>query len=137
MSTLLPMLFTGTWCNQGVSPLFHYLDDYIMVAAPDPATIVTFLGIQIDAGKAKLRLSQEKLQRFCDLLEEWGDRKGDILKGLESLIGQLNHTCKVFRAGHSFLCCMIDLLHVVHCPPLSKSPTPPSSHASLPRTHLF
>ena len=122
--------------QSGVSPLFHYLDDYIMVATPDPqlcqmwldtlecarlgvsiashktegpATTVTFLGIQIDAGKGKLRLSQEKLQCFCDLLEEWGYRKGYIRKGLETLIGQLNHTCKDFRVGRSFLCRMIDL----------------------------
>ena len=97
-----------------------------------PATIV------IDAGKGKLRFSQEKLQRFCDLLEEWGDRKGYIRKELESLIGQLNHTCKVFRGGRSFLCHMIDFLHVAHHPPLSRSPTTPHpSRTSLPRTHLF
>ena len=30
-------------------------------------------------------------------------------KDLESLVGQLNHACKVVRAGQSFLRCMIDL----------------------------
>ena len=35
-STLLPMLFTGTLAQSGVSPLFHYLEGYIMVATSDP-----------------------------------------------------------------------------------------------------
>ena len=174
----------------GISFLFHYLDDYIMVAPPDsqlcqswldilldecsqlgvpiashktegPATVVTFLGIQFDTCKGELRLPLEKLQRLRDLLEEWRDRKGCTRRELESLIGQLNHACKLVRAGRSFLRRMIDLLHAVHRPPSSRTPirlnqgfradlawwreflvqwngvsflTPP---ASLPRTHLF
>ena len=44
----------------------------------------------------------------------------------------------MFRAGRSFLCHMIDCLHVVHRPPLSRSPTTPlPSCTSLPRIHLF
>ena len=126
-----------------------------------PATLVTFLGIQIDTCKGELRLPLEKLQRLRDLLEEWRDQKGCTRRELESLIGQLNHACKVVRAGQSFLRRMIDLLHAVHRPPSSRTPirlsqgfradlawwreflvqwngvsflTPP---ASLPRTHLF
>ena len=136
----------------GISFLFHYLDDYIMVAPPDsqlcqswldilldecsqlgvpiashktegPATVVTFLGIQIDTCKGELRLPLEKLQRLRDLLEEWRDRKGCTRRELETLIGQLNHACKVVRAGRSFLRRMIDLLHAVHRPPSSRTPS--------------
>ena len=137
--------------KSGISSLFHYLDDYIMVAPPHshlcqtwldmlmkecarigvpiashktegPATIVTFLGIEIDTGKGEVRLPQDKLQRLRDLLNEWGDRKGCTRKELESLIGLLNHACEVVRAGRSFLRRMIDLLHAVHRPPSSKTP---------------
>ena len=136
----------------GISFLFHYLDDYIMVAPPDsqlcqswleilldecsqlgvpiashktegPATVVTFLGIQIDTCKGELRLPLEKLERLRDLLEEWRDRKGCTRRELESLIGQLNHACKVVRAGRSFLRRMIDLLHAVHVLPLVEPPS--------------
>ena len=45
------------------------------------------------------------------MLQQWGDRKVCTRRDLESLIGMLNHACKVVRAGRSFLRRMIDLLH--------------------------
>ncbi len=135
----------------GIEVLFHYLDDYIMVAPPNsclcqvwlgtlmqecarlgvpiaahktegPATVVSFLGITIDTAKGELRLPEDKLSRLRDLLEEWKSRKCCTRKELESLIGLLNHACKVIRAGRSFLRRMIDLLHSVHRPPASRIP---------------
>ena len=79
-----------------------------------PATVVTFLGILIDTGRGELRLPHNKLQRLKGRLDEWGDRKGCTRKELESLIGLLNHACKVVRPGRSFLRRMIDPLHAVH-----------------------
>ena len=108
----------------GIAFLFHYIDDYItphpqipnsinhgwiypagwVCSARNvivshkteaPATVVTFLGIQIDTCKGELRLPLEKLQRLRDLLEEWKDRKGSTRRELESLIGQLNHAAKL------------------------------------------
>ena len=43
-------------------------------------------------------------------LQEWGDRKVCTRKELESLVGLLNHACKVVHPGRSFLRRMIDLL---------------------------
>ncbi len=88
----------------GVEVLFHYLDDFIMVAPPEshlchawlqilmqecaqlgvpiaahktegPSTVVVFLGITIDTAKGELRLPEDKLSRLQDLLEEWKSRK--------------------------------------------------------------
>ena len=59
----------------------------------------------------ELRLPEEKLLHLKAHLEEWGDRKACQLKKLESLVGLLNHACKVVRSGRSFLRRMIDLLH--------------------------
>ena len=77
-----------------------------------PSARLTFLGIEIDTLKGELRLPEEKLHRLQLLLSEWGDRKTCTRKDLESLIGHLNHACKVVRSGRSFLRRMIDLLHM-------------------------
>ena len=75
-----------------------------------PATRITFLGIMIDTTAGQLSLPPEKLARVQSLLTDWGDRKSCSKKELESLIGTLNHACKVIRPGRSFLRRMIDLL---------------------------
>ena len=128
--------------QRGVQNVFHYLDDFIVVGPPDstecadairvmdqsctflgvpiaehkrdgPTTCLTFLGIEIDTVASQLRLPSEKLHRLQSLLVEWGDRKACSRRELESLIGLLNHACKVVRSGRSFLRRMIDLLQGV------------------------
>ncbi len=49
-------------------------------------------------------------------------KRSCIRKDLESLIGHLNHACKVVRPGRSFPRRMIDLLHAIHHPPHSQIP---------------
>ncbi len=100
----------------GIEVLFHYLDDFIMVAPPNshlcrawlqiltrecdrlgvpiaahktegPSTVVSFLGITIDTAKGELRLPEDKLSRLRDLLEEWRSKKCCTRKELESLKG--------------------------------------------------
>ena len=124
----------------GIPYVYHYLDDFAVLGAPDsdecfqaveklhqtcselgipiaahksegPATHITFLGIVIDTLAGELRLPAEKLDHIRRLLAGWGDRKSCTRKELESLIGNLNHACKVIRPGRSFLRWMIDLLH--------------------------
>ena len=124
----------------GIRFVLHYLDDYIIVAPPDsdecsravgvlehtctklgvpmaaekkegPTTALVFLGILLDTVAGELRLPEDKLQRLRDLLEQWGTKKVCRRKELESLIGLLNHACKVVRPGRSFLRRLIDLLH--------------------------
>ncbi len=138
----------------GVQGLYHYLDDYILVGPPrspvckrhlqilldecarlgipianhkteGPATEVTFLGIVMDSVREELRLPQDKLTRLTALLAEWQAWRTCTRKELESLIGILNHACKVVRQGRSFLRRMIDLLQVVHRPP----PPPPTAES--------
>ena len=128
--------------RRSVQHVFHYLDDFIVVAAPaspdcaialdilnkscadlglpiaehkraGPTTCLVFLGIEVDTMASQLRLPTDKLQRLKALLADWGDKKTCSRKELESLIGLLNHACKVVRAGRSFLRRMIDLLYSV------------------------
>ena len=137
--------------QSGVQFIRHYLDDFIIVGPPDapqcqewlailehecrklgvpiaahkrdgPTTRLVYLGIEIDTVMSQLRLPREKLQHLQSLLQDWGDRKACSRKELESLVGLLNHACKVIRPGRSFIRRMFDLLHAVHRPPSSKTP---------------
>ncbi len=134
----------------GIPFIRHYLDDFIIVAPPTssqcqeslsildhecqalgvpiadhkrdgPTTCLTYLEIEVDTEMGQLRLPDDKLRRVKSLLREWGARCACTRKELESLIGLLNHACKVVRSGRSFLRCMIDL-HLVHRPPNSPLP---------------
>ena len=64
----------------------------------------------MDSQAGILRLPADKLQRLTSVLQEWVDRKVCTRRELESLIGLLNHACKVVRPGRTFLRRMIDLL---------------------------
>ena len=132
--------------QRGAPHVLHYLDDFIIVGPPHssqcqesvavldlvcselgvpiadhkrdgPTTCLVFLGIEIDTSAEQLRLPREKLQRLQSLLSQWGDRRACSRRELESLVGLLNHACKVVRSGRSFLRRMIDLLHCAHHPP--------------------
>ena len=131
--------------DRGVRHIYHYLDDFIVIGPPrssvcaealdilnrtcaelgvpiaehkrdGPTTCLTYLGIEVDTAASQLRLPQGKLQRLQTLLSEWGDRKVCERRQLESLIGTLNHACKVVRCGRSFLRRMLDLLHRAPAP---------------------
>ena len=135
----------------GVRFAFHYLDDFLVVGPPaspecaqalavlngtcaglgipiaehkreGPTTCLTFLGIEVDTVSGQLRLPAAKLDRLKSLLQEWGDRKACQRRDLESLIGVLNHACKVVRCGRTFLRRMLDLLHGVPMHPLRPHP---------------
>ena len=126
--------------REGIQHILHYLDDFILVTPPDspegdqavatlnrlcatlgvplaehkrdgPTTCLVFLGIEIDTVAMVLRLPNDKLQRLKEHLQNWGDREFCARKELQSLIGLLNHACKVVRSGRAFLRRMIDTLH--------------------------
>ena len=123
----------------GVEVVLHYLDDFLLVGRPalaecgtnldtllgvferlripvamdkleGPATLITFLGIELDTGCMTLRLPQEKITELRSLLEEWQTKKVCLTKDLQSLVGKLQHACKVVRPGRTFLRRMFDLL---------------------------
>jgi len=129
----------------GVPHLIHYLDDFLLLAAPSteegarvlalalhvfamlgvpvsahktegPATCVTFLGILIDTKAFELRLPMEKVKRLRDLLVSWITRKSCTRKELESLLGHLSHAAVVIRPGRTFLRQLFGLLHHAKAP---------------------
>lgn len=126
---------------EGVDCIYHYLDDFAVVGGPDsdacaqylhtliktcndlgvplapekqegPTTVITFLGIVIDTIKGELRLPKDKLDRLITSVSEWGRRRTCTRKELESLIGVIQHACKVIPAGRAFLRRAISLLSI-------------------------
>ena len=116
----------------------HYLDDFLFLGAPASgeceaalqsaltlcaelgvpiseekleglATSISFLGIVLDSDLMQLRLPEEKLQRLLGTVREWRSRKTCTKRELLSLIGQLQHACRVVRSGRTFLHRMINL----------------------------
>ena len=128
-------------CQQGVSTVFHYLDDFLIVGNPytkdctvqlsvlrevfehlgipvamekldGPATVLSFLGIEIDTKEMILRLPMTKLVELQDLLTSWLGKKSCLKCELQSLAGKLQHACKVVRPGRTFLRRVFELLSV-------------------------
>ena len=123
----------------GVGTVFHYLDDFLIVAPPmshqcgedldrllgvfshlcvpvatekleGPATSLTFLGIELDTERMVLRLPQDKLLELQALLTRWHSWRYCRVRDLRSLAGKLQHASKVVRPGRTFLHRMFALL---------------------------
>ena len=58
-------------------------------------------------------VKEAKLSRLKGMISTWKGRKSCRKRDLLSLIGQLQHACRVVRAGWTFLRRMIDLSTVV------------------------
>ncbi len=117
--------------NECAGWIRHYIDDFIVVGSKGtnecqstmavfkesckrlgmplddskeegPCEVLTFLGIEIDSIKGELRLPQDKVSELRELLAKWGSKKHCRRRELESLVGSLNHACKVVRPGRAF-----------------------------------
>ena len=126
----------------GVENLFHYLDDFVLVSEPSahagqqqlctlrrvfdtlglpvaeeklegPGTVVTFLGIEVDTVALELRLPERKVNELKVLVKEWLGRHSCRKKELQSLVGRLQHACRVVKPGRTFLRRIIELLTAV------------------------
>ena len=122
--------------EQGVSALWHYLDDYITCGVAgsneyaanlsvlkrlctfleislaedkveDPAKCLVFLVIEIDTVKGEVRLPGPKLEMLV---------KRCTRRDLLSIAGKLQHAATVVRSGHSFVRHFLDLSTVVAKP---------------------
>lgn len=118
--------------QHNIQAALHYLDDYIFFGSPDtlecadaleralqlcgqlgvpiskskvegPATVLTFLGISLDTETMELRLPEEKLRRLKTLTQQWKTKRSCTKRDLLSLIGHLQHACRVVRPGRTFL----------------------------------
>ena len=74
-----------------------------------PASVITFLGIELDTEACTLHLPEEKLVQLKREILRWQGRRSCTKRELLSLIGHLQHACCVVRPGRSFLRRMIAL----------------------------
>ena len=122
-----PKLFTAVadaveWIAKlrGIQPLFHYLDDFLLVSSSasvaaqldslfevfadlglplalekleGPSPRVTFLGIEMDSIAMELRLPQKKISELKGLIRDWLRRRSCRKRELQSLGGKLQHAC--------------------------------------------
>ena len=124
--------------QKGVCALLHYLDDFLLIGKPHsdecavslelteavcrllgvplamlkregPSCLLVFLGILIDTMAMELRLPPERLERLVRTIGQWRRKKSCTKRDLLSLIGLLQHACRVVKPGRSFLRRMIDL----------------------------
>ena len=83
-----------------------------------PPSTLSFLGIVLDSDHLELRLPEEKLQRLkqlvWQLVWQWQGNKSCRKRELISVIGQLQHACRVVRPGRTFLRRMIELSTTAH-----------------------
>ena len=117
---------------KGVSPILHYLDDFLILAPPSSDTCLnnlntvkevysqlgiplalemlegqsqslTFLGIVLDSKRMDAWLPEEKLLRICTQLAVWLGRKKATQHEILSLVGLLQHATKVVKPGRTFI----------------------------------
>ena len=103
--------------QKGISPLFHYLDDFLLLGFPGSSAIkevcstlgiplalekvegpshsLTFLGITLDTQQMMAHLPKDKLQRIRTLLAGWLKKRKATKREILSLVGLLQHATKV------------------------------------------
>ena len=128
--------------QRGADNVFHYLDDFLTVGKgrspqcsanlevmkhtcadtgspvePEklegPATVIGFLGLELDTNEMVVRLPSDKLARLMEMLSAWRGKKACRKRELLSLVGVLSHASKAVRPGRAFLRRLIDLSMVV------------------------
>ncbi|XP_065918904.1 uncharacterized protein [Dysidea avara] len=128
---ILADLLTWLLERQGVSPVIHYLDDFLTMGpalsgkcqenlaaiqhlctdlgiplAPEklegPTTCLTFLGIEIDTHLSLARLPKDKLTRIKSELRLWLKKRRATKRQILSLVGLLQHASKVVVPGRTF-----------------------------------
>ena len=129
----------------GVSFIIHYLDDFLIIGAPNspecrsalrivmetfarlglplainklegPTMCLDFLGFELDSWRMEVRLPREKLLELQHLIRQWVAKKSCTRKELKSLTGKLGHAAKVVQPGKTFMRRMFELQSGVHQP---------------------
>nr|XP_008117750.1 PREDICTED: uncharacterized protein LOC103280454 [Anolis carolinensis] len=118
--------------KSGLSGVAHYLDDFLFIGkagtgqcrylmqqfhqladhfgvplahekTEGPATVLTFLGIEIDTVAHSCRLPLDKLENLKGKLSSFLGRRKATLREFQELMGHLNFACRVVAPGRAFL----------------------------------
>lgn len=104
---------TKTQCSKDLSRFLAMCKDVNIPIAQEktcgPATVMSFVGYEIDSIKSEVRLPQEKVEKCKQAISDILPKKKIQLKELQSVIGMLNFACGVVIPGRAFLRRLIDL----------------------------
>ena len=129
---LLADLLSWILQEKKVTPVLHYLDDFLTLGPPQSpvcahnlstikavcnelciplalekvegsSNCLTFLGIKLDTHKMKARLPVEKFQQIRNLLSAWMNKQKATKREILSLVELLQHATKVVKPGQSFV----------------------------------
>ena len=93
--------------GQAMSTMDHMASQLGFAMEPSkvegPCKILSFLGIELDTVKMELRLPESKLGELRQLLGIWCGKRRCFRQELESLVGKLQHACRVMRPGRCFM----------------------------------
>ena len=118
--------------QQMVTPVLHYLDDFLTIGPQDspscasnlqrikdtcsllgiplalekvegPSQSLTFLGISLDTQLMLAHLPDEKLSRIRNQVSAWLSRRKATKRDILSLVGLLLHATKVVTPGRTFV----------------------------------
>lgn len=67
-----------------------------------PATIICFLGLELDSEKMEVRIPLHKIQEIIDRIDNFLQREKVTLREMQSLIGVLNFACRAVVPGRPF-----------------------------------
>ncbi|CAG2197904.1 unnamed protein product [Mytilus edulis] len=79
-----------------------------------PSTSLEYLGIILDSMHMIAKLPDEKLVRIKDILYSYLNRRSCTKREILSLVGHLNHACKVIIPERSFVSYLLTLAHSVY-----------------------
>jgi len=129
---VLADLLSWMLTQKQVSPVLHYLDDFLAMGhsgsstcahnlatikeicstlgiplalekVEGPSHCLTFLGITLDSREMVARLPEDKLLRIRSLLATWLSKKKTTKREILSLVGLLQHATKVVKPGRTFV----------------------------------
>ena len=74
-----------------------------------PATVLPFLGLELDSVSQQIRLPPDKLREILEELTKWQSCSKTTKQKLLSLIGKLAFAAQAVPAGRLFITCLITL----------------------------
>ena len=115
--------FAGTSRGECAGIMRHFFDICDKFGVPiaaekteGPVSVLTFLGLEIDAAAQSVKVPGDKLASLQAQLREAAARNKITLRQLQSLIGSLNFVCKAVAPGRAFLRRLIDLTRGIRLP---------------------
>ena len=129
---VLADLLSWILAQHQISPVLHYLDDFLTLGPPEspvcahnldtikkvcsllgiplalekvegPSACLTFLGNTLDTQRMEARLPDGKMQRIRTMVAAWLSRKKATKREILSLVGLLQHATKVIKPGRTFV----------------------------------